>query len=157
MWLATQNNTNRNSTVGIILFPSLSNHNEGLLVGNMYTCRMWIPLLAGHRHTDPLVIASGSTGLPSCWHLDVQTSEAASPLQLLVQTASLCIHTHTQWILPVTGLRHPVCLVAGLGSRISPLCSAQVDTRTCTRRDTCSRVSFDSQTLQSLRQLAWTF
>lgn len=62
---ALSTHTSTESTDGLILFPSLADQDEGLLVQNVYACATRIPPAAGFRHSagpgsqSPQLLAPG--------------------------------------------------------------------------------------------------
>lgn len=95
VWLATRNNTNRNLQHKHKQHRwhhpvPLSEWSQWRSVSGKYVHVQNV--LAGHRHTDPPVIASGSPGLPSCWHVDVCGGCSPTPA---AGTGCLTVRVHT--------------------------------------------------------------
>ena len=59
--------TTTDSTRGLILFPSLADQGERLLVKNILMYTAWIPPVTGLRHSAYPGTVSWCSGLPCCW------------------------------------------------------------------------------------------
>uniref|UniRef100_A0A8D0FD68 Ovostatin n=1 Tax=Strix occidentalis caurina TaxID=311401 RepID=A0A8D0FD68_STROC len=89
--------TNTDSSDGLILFPFLINIYIFICIHmHMHTCKytMWIPLVADLRHS----VCPWIPVVPSHWHLDICTLEAAAPLWWLELSPPAPTYMHAGYL-----------------------------------------------------------